>query len=288
MGGDLVYRCAATRSDIQIDAYPIHAGLAKDIRAGEWDLAIGSTGVITGAGKMVPRKATLEIACLKRSAADVLIQAFEADAVAKTPGKLVAYGQWEQRIICTSVELDKADEGLVALKASLLLPDGFWCRRRLYHINQNDQESFSNSQIDLPLDLPFDLGSGVYQAGIVTAKMAYPGRIGITFYGACAYPYARVTQKMGQRDVSTKYGVSDSCQVNERIVIDPYGRYAVGASVYKVSSYGAKTNLFNARMRGVEADIFATVSAGDITITLPRGLNADITLWEETAVLPWT
>lgn len=217
-------------------------------------------------------------------AADRLVAVLSRDMEAGTPGTLTSRG-WSQRALVPAASVASRRGCEVHLDVTVALLDGWWCRPTLHRLSPATGGSQGTASVDLPLDLPFDLGGTTGASKVVTAGM--PALLRLVFYGPCSSPYVVVSAP----GFSNRYGVSASCGEGERIVIDPTRTAEVGESVYRVGSYGQRTNLFAQRMgevRGSGTYPFERLRPGVYTVAWNGSTGVDVELVELSGGLPWS
>lgn len=147
------------------------------------------------------------------------------------------------------------------------------------------------SDADYPFDYGFDYaGTGMPAQAAATFEVPTACAVRLTFFGPCVGPYASVTSDGPSGTMTNRYGVDSTAAEGERIVVDPLGVRTVGGSVYKVGTYGQRTNLFDKRVRGAEGSgtyAFQRLPAGTLSVTWPRTCALDVETIEERGSLPW-
>ena len=233
-----------------------------------------------------PRESEMELALWGsegRAKANDLLRRVDADNAAGRAGMLDIDG-WV--LVCSLYrgERTKWTPGASVWTIGIYAPDPTW-RRRTNYVLVPRNSSTSGDGSDLPLDLPCDLSLDVTSGASVEFDVASVARLGFRFYGPATAPYVTVTVQTAVSVTHQTYGVEASCSEGEVIIIDPYGRDELGGSVYRMTAYGSRANLYHART-GRDA-CFAPVEPGHITVTVYGVAKADITVTEERVAFPW-
>lgn len=260
-------------------------GWSNDLLGWSWD-ADKDTGAITRAA----RTYELMVVAIDVATFDELSRRMEQDAVSGRMGTLSVDG-WELSCSAKTAAPKHVGNGIVSAKLTLYATDPTWRRVTSHTLVPESGQQTETTGLDYPTDYAFDYAGTTRSSGIESFSLAVESAIRVTFWGPCTNPYCTVTSRtQGGGTRSNRYGVNADAATGERIVIDPLGRHAVGASVYRVGAFGETTNLFDSRVRGVEGSgsyVFATMPAGDLSVAWPQEFGVTLETIEERGSLPW-
>lgn len=272
----LSYVCAATGESIGFEG-PLYGETLAGLRGRVWDYSLASRGMSGVARKTREATATVKIHD-SPDTLDLLRRLADADMASGEPGTLVADGEWEAHAWIAKSEPQTVTPTMVETQLTFVLVDGVWRRESLnvFHM----QTSEDSQWLDLPCDLPCDLGG---MAAIRTVRNPTPIRqpARITIYGPCTNPYIVIGTNRYQVDASVPEG--------GRIEID--GASAV-KTVVMVDAQGNRSNLFGKARRGAGPDggeyIFQPLEPGIQQIAWRNDFDFDVTVVEERTEPPWT
>lgn len=258
----------------------------NDLMSWEFD-----TDDTTGAATRGPAEFDVVARFRTRDDANEFAMATYGDAAEGSDGTLYVDGwQLTCKVKSGTPEQIASREGALC-KLTLYATDPTWRRIMKHTLIAESGTDTSTTGLDYPTDYKFDYADTSRGSSMQQFRADVPCSVRVTFFGPCQNPYVQVTSTSGKTTSSNYYGVDASADAGERIVIDPLGRHAVGASVYKVGAYGERTNLFDSRRRGVEGSgsyVFATMPAGDLMVSWPQGYAVDVETIEERGSLPWS
>lgn len=260
-------------------------GWGNDLLGWSWD-ADKDTGVITRAA----RTYELMVVAIDVATFDELSRRMEQDAVSGRMGTLSVDG-WKLSCSAKTAAPKHVGDGIVSAKLILYATDPTWRRVTSHTLVPESGQQTETTGLDYPTDYTFDYAGTTRSSGIESFSLAVESAIRVTFWGPCTNPYCTVTSRtQGGGTRSNRFGVNADAATGERIVIDPLGRHAVGASVYRVGAFGETTNLFDSRVRGVEGSgsyVFATMPAGNLSVAWPQEFGVTLETIEERGSLPW-
>ena len=254
--------------------------VSSDVRG--WELSVDSG---TGTVEQGVRSLSGDVCFLDETEANDFLRLTAQEARDGLRGTLAVDG-WQLSCMVTSGKAASWSRRHRIYSVTFYASDPVWRRTTAYHMLPYTGTQTDDS-LDYPHDYPHDYGGafGSYGSHAITSEG--PCLLGITFFGPCANPYCRVASS----SLTNTYGVDSSAAPGERIVIDPLGKKVVGGSIYLVSSYGERTNLFDKRRRGVEGSgsyIFQRMPGGEMHVSWPQSYGIDVAVIEERTALPWT
>lgn len=260
-----------------------------------WEWTMDDT---TGAATRKARKFKLRVAMTSASEAASLLDLADRDASAGVEGTLTVgdgVDAWSLSCGVMSGSAIGVGPGFVVYELTMHSVRPVWRRYATHSLlpSPGSDAASGTAGLDLPTDLPTDLSGTRRATGASRIVARSECMLGFRFFGPCTNPYATVTAEDGTGSTRTNtYGVTGSCQyTSESIVIDPLGRGSIGASVYKASQSGARTNLYDSRRRGASGSgsyVFERMPAGTLTVSWPQTFGVDVTVIEERGALPWT
>lgn len=252
----------------------VYVGRPNDLFSREWDYKIGYRALATASRGA--RKVSFKAFFADMAQADAFRRCADADMQKGMPGTLRVEG-WFQRCFVVSSEVDGIGPGFFMAKLTLVLLDGVWRRESTTAFSQVSW-SADYEYLDLPYDLPYDLGA--------TPPQAYATNPGHTdspakfiVYGPAVNPAIRLAGNLYQVDVTVPEG--------GRVEIDPLRR-----TVTEVLSDGTRIDAFSKAHRGNGAGsgeyIFERVPAGTSEISWDNSFGFDLTLYEEEGEPSWS
>ena len=251
----------------------VYVGKPNGLFSREWDYEIGYRALATASRGA--RKVSFNAFFADMAQADALRRYADADMQGGTPGTIRVDG-WFQRCFVVASEVDGIGGDFFAAKLTLVLLDGVW-RRGTTTAFVPVRGSADYGFLDLPYDLPYDLG--------VTPPLRYavnPGYSGsparFVVYGPAVNPSVRLAGNLYQVDVA----VPDGGYMD----IDPLRR-----TVTVVGADGTTVDAFSKAHRGSGAGsgeyIFERVPAGTSEISWDNSFGFDLTLYEEEGEPAW-
>ena len=228
------------------------------------------------ARRPVTRDITVKIRAFKREDMQALANRLhaitEADIMAEQPGKLYIGNQY---IVCylgvsSTVEQYTDKTSFLGKKLQVRIEEPYWCSEATTIFNIVTVTDTTGKKFDLRL--PYRYGSGYASSYIANSHFAACQAI-ITIYGSVANPSIQIAGHI--------YNVDVTLTATERLVIDQTKR-----KIYKVSSTGAQTNVFNARNKGY--DVFAPIPVGQSPVIYSGAFKFSITLVQQRSEPLWT
>ena len=252
----------------------IYVGKPNDIFSREWDYKLGYRALTTASRGA--REVSFKAFFADTARADAFRRCADTDMQKGTPGTIRVNG-WFQRCFVVASEADGIGGDFFAAKLTLVLLDGVW-RRGATTAFAPVQGSADRESLDLPHDLPYDLG--------VTPPRRYavnPGYSGspakFIVYGPAVNPSVRLAGNLYQVDVTVPEG--------GYMDIDPLRR-----TVTVVDADGATMDAFSKARRGDGAGsgeyIFERVPAGTSEVSWDNSFAFDLTLYEEEGEPAWS
>ena len=138
----------------------VYVGRPNDLFSREWDYKIGYRALATASRGA--RKASFKAFFADMAQADAFRRCADADMQKGMPGTLRVEG-WFQRCFVVASEVDCIGSGFFMAKLTLVLLDGVWRRESTTAFSQVNW-SADYEYLDLPYDLPYDLGATPPQA----------------------------------------------------------------------------------------------------------------------------
>lgn len=269
---DIVYE-SSTGAAIQLNA-GIYVGKPNDIFSREWDYKLGYRALATASRGA--RKVSFNAFFADMAQADAFRRCADTDMQKGTPGTIHVNG-WFQRCFVVASEVDGIGDDFFAAKLTLVLLDGVW-RRGTTTAFVSVQGSADYEFLDLPHDLPYDLGATPPQQYAIN-----PGYSGspakFVVYGPAVNPSVRLAGNLYQVDVT----VPDGGYMD----IDPLRR-----TVTVVAADGTTMDAFSKAHRGSGAGsgeyIFERVPVGTSEISWDNSFGFDLTLYEEEGEPAWS
>ena len=262
---------------VPLDGPVTVSGTAAGIRGRSWAYSIGYRSL---AGVSRPaRECSLSVAFADAAEADRLRRLADRDMRDGTPGRLDAEG-WEQRCYIVKSEVGAVFGGYHSAELTVVLLDGVWRKGHTVAFEQLTATSGDGEFLDLPHDLPYDLGVPSGRRYIdVTGWGASPLRL--VFYGPCIDPSVRIDGNL--------YRVEAVVPEGGHLVVDPL---ASPRSVALVNADGSAVDVFSKARRGDGLGggeyIFQPVSPGAHEVEWDRSFGFDLTWYEEEGEPPWS
>lgn len=269
---DIVYE-SSTGAIILLNS-GIYVGKPNDLFSREWDYKLGYRALATASRGA--RKVSFKAFFADMVQADAFRRCADTDMQKGTPGTIHVNG-WFQRCFVVASEVDGIGDDFFAAKLTFVLLDGVW-RRGTTTAFVPVQDSADYEFLDLPHDLPYDLG--------VTPPRQYvinPGYSGspakFVVYGPAVNPSVRLAGNLYQVDVTVPEG--------GYMDINPLRR-----TVTVAAADGTTMDAFSKAHRGSGAGsseyIFERVPVGTSEISWDNSFGFDLTLYEEEGEPAWS
>lgn len=268
---DIVYE-SSTGAAIQLNA-GIYVGKPNALFSREWDYEIGYRALATASRGA--RKVSFNAFFADMAQADAFRRCADMDMQKGTPGTIHVNG-WFQRCFVVASEVDGIGDNFFVTKLTLVLLDGVW-RRGTTTAFVPVQGSAGYEFLDLPHDLPYDLGA--------TPPLSYAINPGYSdcpakfvVYGPAVNPSVRLAGNLYKVDVTVPEG--------GYMDVDPLRR-----TVTVVAADGTAMDAFSKAHRGSGVGsgeyIFERVPVGTSEISWNNSFGFDLTLYEEEGEPAW-
>lgn len=269
---DIVYE-SSTGAAIQLNA-GIYVGKPNDIFSREWDYKLGYRALATASRGA--REVSFKAFFANMAQADAFRRCADTDMQNGTPGTIYV-NDWFQRCFVVASEVDSVGDDFFTATLTLVLLDGVW-RRGTTTAFVPVQGSADYEFLDLPHDLPYDLGATPpLQYAINPGYSGSPAKFVV--YGPAVNPSVRLAGNLYQVDVT----VPDGGYMN----IDPLRR-----TVTVVAADGTTMDAFSKAHRGSGVGsgeyIFERVPVGTSEISWDNSFGFDLTLYEEEGEPAWS
>lgn len=273
----LSYISGTGAAEVCLDCRSALAGTAEGVRGREWGYSIGYRSI--AAATRAARECSMSVTFLDLSVADELRRLADRDVAMATPGTLAVDG-WSQRAYITAADPSSISRAHMAAKLTVVLLDGVWRKGHTVAFEQLTATSGDGEFLDLPYDLPYDLGVPSTRRYVDVGEWgAAPLRFVV--YGPCVNPAVRIDGNWYRVDVTVPDG--------GYLVVDPL---ATPRSVTLVAADGSTTDAFAKARRGNGSGsgeyIFQPASPGVHEVEWDRSFGFDITWYEEEGEPPWS
>ena len=273
----LSYISGTGAAEVCLDCRSALAGTAEGIRGREWGYSIGYRSI--AAATRAARECSMSVTFLDLSVADELRRLADRDVAMATPGTLAIDG-WSQRAYITAADPSSISRAHMAAKLTVVLLDGVWRKGHTVAFEQLTATSGDGEFLDLPYDLPYDLGVPSTRRYVDVGEWgAAPLRFVV--YGPCVNPAVRIDGNWYRVDVTVPDG--------GYLVVDPL---ATPRSVTLVAADGSTTDAFAKARRGNGSGsgeyIFQPASPGVHEVEWDRSFGFDLTWYEEEGEPPWS
>ena len=202
------------------------------MREHEWAHKLARRGVSGISADAQVRK--VKVRAASAAAMDSIRRDMDADAAAGTPGTL-SMGDWWQRCLLLGSTAEST-RGVHSASLSLALLDGFW--RRAVSIDfLGDDEDDGQGGLDLPTDMPFDLGIQSASDGF-QAAVHMDADVRLLIFGPCINPVVTVD--------GNRYALDADVPAGARVEVDGT---AWPRTIELVGLDGQRTSLFAAGHR---------------------------------------
>lgn len=273
----LSYISGTGAAEVCLDCRSALAGTAEGVRGREWGYSIGYRSI--AAATRGARECSMSVTFLDLSVADELRRLADRDVAMATPGTLAVDG-WSQRAYITAADPSSISRAHMAAKLTVVLLDGVWRKGHTVAFEQLTATSGDGEFLDLPYDLPYDLGVPSTRRYVDVGEWgAAPLRFVV--YGPCVNPAVRIDGNWYRVDVTVPDG--------GYLVVDPL---ATPRSVTLVAADGSTTDAFAKARRGNGSGsgeyIFQPASPGVHEVEWDRSFGFDLTWYEEEGEPPWS
>lgn len=273
----LSYISGTGAAEVCLDCRSALAGTAEGVRGREWGYSIGYRSI--AAATRAARECSMSVTFLDLSVADELRRLADRDVAMATPGTLAIDG-WSQRAYITAADPSSISRAHMAAKLTVVLLDGVWRKGHTVAFDQLTATSGDGEFLDLPYDLPYDLGVPSTRRYVDVGEWgAAPLRFVV--YGPCVNPAVRIDGNWYRVDVTVPDG--------GYLVVDPL---ATPRSVTLVAADGSTTDVFAKARRGNGSGsgeyIFQPASPGVHEVEWDRSFGFDLTWYEEEGEPPWS
>ena len=273
----LSYISGTGAAEVCLDCRSALAGTAEGVRGREWGYSIGYRSI--AAATRAARECPMSVTFLDLSVADELRRLADRDVAMATPGTLAVDG-WSQRAYITAADPSSISRAHMAAKLTVVLLDGVWRKGHTVAFEQLTATSGDGEFLDLPYDLPYDLGVPSTRRYVDVGEWgAAPLRFVV--YGPCVNPAVRIDGNWYRVDVTVPDG--------GYLVVDPL---ATPRSVTLVAADGSTTDAFAKARRGNGSGsgeyIFQPASPGVHEVEWDRSFGFDLTWYEEEGEPPWS
>ena len=273
----LSYISGTGAAEVCLDCRSALAGTAEGVRGREWGYSIGYRSI--AAATRAARECSMSVTFLDLSVADELRRLADRDVAMATPGTLAIDG-WSQRAYITAADPSSISRAHMAAKLTVVLLDGVWRKGHTVAFEQLTATSGDGEFLDLPYDLPYDLGVPSTRRYVDVGEWgAAPLRFVV--YGPCVNPAVRIDGNWYRVDVTVPDG--------GYLVVDPL---AMPRSVTLVAADGSTTDAFAKARRGNGSGsgeyIFQPASPGVHEVEWDRSFGFDLTWYEEEGEPPWS
>lgn len=273
----LSYISGTGAAEVCLDCRSALAGTAEGVRGREWGYSIGYRSI--AAATRAARECSMSVTFLDLSVADELRRLADRDVAMATPGTLAVDG-WSQRAYITAAEPTSISRAHMAADLTVVLLDGVWRKGHTVAFEQLTATSGDGEFLDLPYDLPYDLGVPSTRRYVDVGEWgAAPLRFVV--YGPCVNPAVRIDGNWYRVDVTVPDG--------GYLVVDPL---ATPRSVTLVAADGSTTDAFAKARRGDGLGsgeyVFQPASPGVHEVEWDRSFGFDLTWYEEEGEPPWS
>lgn len=273
----LSYISGTGAAEVCLDCRSALAGTAEGVRGREWGYSIGYRSI--AAATRAARECSMSVTFLDLSVADELRRLADRDVAMATPGTLAIDG-WTQRAYITAADPSSISRAHMSAKLTVVLLDGVWRKGHTVAFEQLTATSGDGEFLDLPYDLPYDLGVPSTRRYVDVGEWgAAPLRFVV--YGPCVNPAVRIDGNWYRVDVTVPDG--------GYLVVDPL---ATPRSVTLVAADGSTTDAFAKARRGNGSGsgeyIFQPASPGVHEVEWDRSFGFDLTWYEEEGEPPWS
>ena len=253
------------------------AGTASGIRGREWVYTLGHMS-LSGVTRSA-RECSLQVAFTDMGEADLLRRVADRDMANGTPGALQFDG-WAQRAYIVGSQPDTINRVWVEADVKAVLLDGVWRRGHTVSFEPFTAQSGDGEFLDLPYDLPYDLGAPSRQRYFDGPEWG-DAPLKFIIYGPAVNPAIRIGGNWYKAEVTVPEG--------GYLVVDPL---AAPRSVTLVNMDGSTVDMFSKASRGGGLGsgeyIFQPASPGSHEADWSGSFGFDLTWYEEEGEPPWS
>ncbi len=266
------YRCSDGRTSVNLDGDGAWVGTAPAMRGRAWSYSLGARRISAVARKA--REVTVTAAFTDPEKADLLRHLADRDVAGSTPGTL-RVGAWFQRAYITACEPGTIFGDYHTADLTVVLLDGAWSREST--ISFGTVAESGGAGLDLPCDLPYDLGAPRPMRTIDAGRWGEcPAKLEI--HGPCESPSLRIGGNL--------YSVDCIVPTGGTLTVDGIAKTAI-----VTDGYGTETDVFKSAMRGTGKGggsyAFQPVPAGLSTVEWDGTFAFDLTIYEQEGEPPW-
>lgn len=255
----------------------VYVGRPNDLFSREWDYKLGYRALATASRGA--RKASFKAFFADMAQADAFRRCADADMQKGTPGTLRVEG-WFQRCFVVASEVDGIGSDFFAAKLTLVLLDGVWRKGHTVSFEPFTAQSGDGEFLDLPYDLPYDLGVPSRQRYFDGPEWG-DAPLRFTIYGPAVNPSIRIGGNWYKAELTVPEG--------GYLVIDPI---AFPRSVTLVNMDGSTLDMFSRASRGDGLGsgeyIFQPASPGTQEVDWNGSFGFDVTWYEEEGEPAWS
>ena len=259
---------------VQLDADGVFAGTAASIRGRAWSYTVGYRS-LSGISRDA-RECEIELKVLDRARANTLRRVADRDMMEGTPGTIIADG-WSQRAYIVKAEPSGINEVVVTMTLTVVLLDGVWRKPHTVEYLPLTVSADSYEYLDLPYDLPYDLGIPL-TTSFIEAGEWLESPVKLTIYGTAVNPAIRIGESWYKVDATVPEG--------GYMTIDSISR-----TVTITDADGAVTDAFAKAHRGSGLGsgeyIFEPLPTGSHEVAWDMSFGFDLTWYEEEGEPPW-
>lgn len=273
----LSYISGTGAAEVCLDCRSALAGTAEGVRGREWGYSIGYRSI--AAATRAARECSMSVTFLDLSVADELRRLADRDVAMATPGTLAIDG-WSQRAYITAADPSSISRAHMAADLTVVLLDGVWRKGHTVAFEQLTATSGDGEFLDLPYDLPYDLGVPSTRRYVDVGEWG-AAPLQFVVYGPCVNPAVRIDGNWYRVDVTVPDG--------GYLVVDPL---ATPRSVTLVAADGSTADAFAKARRGNGLGsgeyVFQPASPGVHEVEWDRSFGFDLTWYEEEGEPPWS
>lgn len=264
--------------EVDLDSLELSAGVAFGLKGDRWESSLEN-----GKLKDLSRcgfETSLTLTFRDFGKANTALNVFDYDNAKGLPGKIVC-DDWYQEANIVETELSEQYRDTYAVAdCSVVLHNGFWRKNKIYKFSGWSE---SSTGLDYPHDYDFDYSHEKSNEGYIDVQSSSGAHIGIRFLGACESPEIEINDNI--------YGVQANAGEGEEIVVNPFGVFERGHSIYKLLPFGKRENLFEFQVEEKNNqihDIFKKIERGFYKVRVSSETSVILTVYEESGLLPWT
>lgn len=273
----LYYMSGTGAAEVCLDCRSALSGTAAGIRGRAWGYTVGYRS-LSGATRAA-RECAVTVAFLDAREADRLRRLADRDMAEGTPGRIVLDG-WSQRAYITKAEPASIARSHVKVDLTVVLLDGVWRKGHTVSFEQLTAPSGDGEFLDLPHDLPYDLGVPSTRRYFEAGEWG-EAPLRLTVYGPAVNPSIRIDGNWYRVDLTVPDG--------GYLVVDPISS---PRSVTLVNADGSTVDAFPKARRGDGLGggeyIFQPASPGTHEVDWDRSFGFDLEWFEEESEPPWS